>query len=426
MVRCLTSSSSEDSDSGPPPARPVAKKKPKRRFSSADPLATSESEDESPQRPMVRKKTPAAAAPAAQAEKKQKPSNSDSKDEPLPAPPAREEAQEPIDLTAPADRTASAFDCSSSEPNNLQLLATEPLVKMGFLVEEAAPALWFAGGNIPRATALLCLGVSPMSQPALEIRDSVRLSGKIHNLKVNYYDNAISRDLSNTLLRLLTAPISDGGGGLGLPAPRGGVRLSYYVGDPNIDPSWRPWSGPGASEGDSILGLIGYKLSLGLGYGPAGFTHAVAQLQAPGLKTAMGQHKDVEVDDKVPIAGLSLFWDPNESRPVRFDPSSHRTSPAHDMLVRDCSVYAMLPPTNEDWRHGLPENACRRISITFRRKPTFEELPGRVVKSFTDPDTVYKVTRSSCTCKSWQYTPCWKKKYLGFRCKHMKALFPEE
>ena len=297
MVRCLTSSSSEDSDSGPPPARPVAKKKPKRHSTPYDPLATSESEDESPQRPMVRKKTPAAAAPAAQAEKKQKPSNSDSEDEPLPAPPAREEAQEPIDLTAPADRTASAFDCSSSEPNNLQLLAAEPLVKMGFPVEEVAPALWFAGGNIPRATALLCLGVSPMSQPALEIRDSVRLSGKIHNLKVNYYDNAISRDLSNTLLRLLTAPISDGGGGLGLPAPRGGVRLSYYVGDPDIDPSWRPWSGPGASEGDSILGLIGYKLSLGLGY---------------------------------------------------------------------------------------------------------------------------------CTCKSWQYTPCWKKKYQGFRCKHMKALFPEE
>ena len=82
-------------------------------------------------------------------------------------------------------------------------------------------------------------------------------------------------------------------------------------------------------------------------------------------------------------------------------------------------------------RHATPArpNAivpCRRISITFRRKPTFEELPGRVVKSFTDPDTVYKVTRSSCTCKSWQYTPCWKKKYQGFRCKHMKALFPEE
>ena len=265
-----------------------------------------------------------------------------------------------------------------------------------------------------------------MSQPALEIRDSVRLSGKIHNLKVNYYDNAISRDLSNTLRRLLTAPISDGGGGLGLPATRGGVRLSCYVGNPDIDPSWRPWSGPTASEGDSMLGLIGHKLSVSLGYGPAGFTHAVAQVQGPGLKTAMGQHKDAEVDDKYPIVGLSLFWGPNESRPVRFDPSSHRTSPAHDMLVHDCSVYAMLPPTNEDWRHGLPENACRRISITFRRKPTFEELPGRVVKSFTDPDTVYKVTRSSCTCKSWQYTPCWKKKFQGFRCKHMKALFPVE
>ena len=125
----------------------------------------------------------------------------------------------------------------------------------------------------------------------------MRLSGKIHNLKVNYYDNAISRDLSNTLLRLLTAPISDGGGGLGLPAPRGGVRLSCYVGNPDIDPSWRPWSGPTASEGDSMLGLIGHKLSVSLGYGPAGFTHAVAQVQGPGLKTAMGQHKDAEVDD---------------------------------------------------------------------------------------------------------------------------------
>ena len=30
------------------------------------------------------------------------------------------------------------------------------------------------------------------------------------------------------------------------------------------------------------------------------------------------------------------------------------------------------------------------------------------------------------TCKSWQYTPCWKKKFQGFRCKHMKALFPVE
>ena len=367
MVRCLTSD--EDSDSGPPPARPVVK--PKRRYSPYDPLASSESEDESPQRPMVRKKTPAAAAPAAQAEKKkqkQKPSNSDSEDEPLPVPPAREEAQESIDLTVSAD-PASAFDCSSSEPSKLQLLATKPLVDMGFPVEEAAPALWYAGGNLPRATTLLCLGVSPMSKPTLEIRDSVTLSGKIHHLNVNYYDNVISRDVSNTLRHLLTAPISDGGGGLGLPAPRGGVRLSYYVGDPDIDPSWRPWSGPTASEGDSMLGLIGHKLSVSLGYGPAGFTHAVAQVQGPDLKTAMGQHKDAEVDDKYPIVGLSLFWNPDGSRPVRFDPSARRTSPAHDMLVRDCSAYAMLPPTNEDWRHGLPENACRRISITFRKIP---------------------------------------------------------
>ena len=61
MVRGLTSDS-DDSDA--PPPRPVAKKKPKRRFSSADPLATSESEDESPPpRPVARKKKKPAPAP---------------------------------------------------------------------------------------------------------------------------------------------------------------------------------------------------------------------------------------------------------------------------------------------------------------------------------------------------------------------------
>ena len=74
MVRGLTSDS-EDSDA--PPPRPVAKKKPKRRFSSADPLATSESEDDErpPPRPVARKKKKPAPAPevkreAVKAEKK--------------------------------------------------------------------------------------------------------------------------------------------------------------------------------------------------------------------------------------------------------------------------------------------------------------------------------------------------------------------
>ena len=91
MVRGLTSDS-EDSDA--PPPRPVAKKKPKRRYSAADPLATSESEDEMPTRPVARKKKKPAPAPA-EAPVRREPQPAKRKPAPAPKPPPKRKKPAP-------------------------------------------------------------------------------------------------------------------------------------------------------------------------------------------------------------------------------------------------------------------------------------------------------------------------------------------
>ena len=145
------------------------------------------------------------------------------------------------------------------------------------------------------------------------------------------------------------------------------------------------------------------------------------------MKGGIGNHTDRDLDPAAPIVGLSLFHQQNTTRPITLAPGKDYMGERveHDLELEDGSAYALMPPTNEWWEHGLRRRTCLRISITFRREPEFGTRPGsKIVESFTYErrGTFYEVTPNMCTCPSYKYKPCPRKDH--FRCKHMEYYFP--
>lgn len=84
----------------------------------------------------------------------------------------------------------------------------------------------------------------------------------------------------------------------------------------------------------------------------------------------MGEHRDDERElcRATPIASLSL----GAERDFVLRPVDRKANPAAPVKValRPGTLLLMLPPTNEEWVHGVPARAActlPRINLTFRR-----------------------------------------------------------
>ena len=147
-------------------------------------------------------------------------------------------------------------------------------------------------------------------------------------------------------------------------------------------------------------------------------------------RKGIGAHTDEEQDPSSPIVCLSLYANPQHSRPLTIKPSKHYRGAGgpveiEDIELADGSLYALMPPTNDWWRHELKPRTCTRVSITFRRDRPPEVPSGggdeqsRLVQGST-VGSVYRVTPTSCNCPSFTR----KRGLENGTCKHMRQEFP--
>ena len=107
-------------------------------------------------------------------------------------------------------------------------------------------------------------------------------------------------------------------------------------------------------------------------FGTIRLLHYPGDAAAAEGSTGIGAHTDEEQDPSSPIVCLSLYANPQHSRPLTIKPSKHYRGAGgpveiEDIELADGSLYALMPPTNEWWRHELKPRTCTRVSITFRR-----------------------------------------------------------
>ena len=213
-----------------------------------------------------------------------------------------------------------------------------------------------------------------------------------HALDVLYDKQFLQPNEATALLNALTAAKADGGEGLGVLGPRGGLHRSFCVGlRDGVCYDLRPWHSSGTC---AALYDYGVKIARHLGL-DRDFDYCVVQLfkDVKGHKTGMAAHTDDEQSDISPIVGLSLFEEPAATRPLdlvsgerlKKDRVAHRIDLAHG------SIYSLLPPTNSWWKHALPKRVATRVSITYRRAPrtrrvSFPKHPSEIVEISSDSE----------------------------------------
>ena len=213
-----------------------------------------------------------------------------------------------------------------------------------------------------------------------------------HALDVLYVKDFIQRNEATALFKALTAAKADGGEGLGVLGPRGGLHRSFCVGlrDGRVF-DLRPWDST-----STCIALYDYGVKIARHLGLArDFDYCVVQIfkDVKGHKTGMAAHTDDEQADHSPSVGLSLFEDPAATRPLDMVSGerlkAHRV--AHRVELAHGSLYALLPPTNDWWRHALPKRVATRVSITYRRAPrtrrvSFPKHPSEIVEISSDSE----------------------------------------
>ena len=225
-----------------------------------------------------------------------------------------------------------------------------------------------------------------MSQQRLQdVRDT-------HALDVLYVKDFLQPNEATALFKALTAAKADGGEGLGVLGPRGGLHRSFCVGlRDGVCYDLRPWHSSGTC---AALYDYGVKIARHLGL-DRDFDYCVVQVfkDAKGHKTGMAAHTDDEQSDISPIVGLSLFEEPAATRPLDLVSGerlkAHRV--AHRLDLAHGSLYALLPPTNSWWKHALPKRVATRVSITYRRAPrtrrvSFPKHPSEIVEISSDSE----------------------------------------
>ena len=297
--------------------------------------------------------------------------------------------------------------------------------------------------------------------------------GQKRELLVHYYaadERILDEAGRRQLFADLTRPKSEGGEGLGVKWGTAkswcagrclgrSYRLRYSVDERRDEWGVRPGDEHGTATNQQIW-LIGERIVRLLGLKKK-FDYAVVQIykvddeldrilrddyeakvaaatregRAPpergrSYRKGIGAHTDEEQDPSSPIVCLSLYANPQHSRPLTIKPSKHYRGAGgpveiEDIELADGSLYALMPPTNEWWRHELKPRTCTRVSITFRRDRPPEVPSGggdeqsRLVQGST-VGSVYRVTPTSCTCMSFAR----KTGLKNGTCKHMRQEFP--
>ena len=297
--------------------------------------------------------------------------------------------------------------------------------------------------------------------------------GQKRELLVHYYaadERILDEAGRRKLFDRLTRPKSEGGEGLGVKWGTAkswcagrclgrSYRLRYSVDERRDEWGVRPGDEHGTATNQQIW-LIGERIVRLLGL-PKRFDYAVVQIykvddeldrilrddyeakvaaatregRAPpergrSYRKGIGAHTDEEQDPSSPIVCLSLYANPQHSRPLTIKPSKHYRGAGgpveiEDIELADGSLYALMPPTNEWWRHELKPRTCTRVSITFRRDRPPEVPSGggdeecRLVQGST-VGSVYRVTPTSCNCMSFVR----KSGTINGTCKHMRQEFP--
>jgi hypothetical protein len=318
---------------------------------------------------------------------------------------------------------------------------------------------------------------STLLRPTLKREESVLdkkgPGGQKRELLVHYYaadERILDEAGRRKLFDWLTRPKSEGGEGLGVKWGTAkswcagrclgrSYRLRYSVDERRDEWGVRPGDEHGTATNQQIW-LIGERIVRLLGLKKK-FDYAVVQIykvddeldrilrddyeakvaaatregRAPpergrSYRKGIGAHTDEEQDPSSPIVCLSLYANPQHSRPLTIKPSKHYRGAGgpveiEDIELADGSLYALMPPTNEWWRHELKPRTCTRVSITFRRdRPP--EVPSdggdeqsRLVQGST-VGSVYRVTPTSCTCPSFTRG----RGTENGTCKHMRQEFP--
>ena len=316
---------------------------------------------------------------------------------------------------------------------------------------------------------------STLLRPTLTREESVLdkkgPGGKKRELRVHYFA-ADARILDEAgrrqLFGWLTRPKSEGGEGLGVKWGTAkswcagrclgrSYRLRYSADERRGEWGVRPGDERGTATNQQIW-LIGERIVRLLGL-PKPFDYAVVQIykvddeldrilrddyeakaaaatregRAPpergrSYRKGIGAHTDEEQDPSSPIVCLSLYANPQHSRPLTIKPSKHYRGAGgpveiEDIELADGSLYALMPPTNDWWRHELKPRTCTRVSITFRRdRPPIVgggDEQSRLVQGST-VGSVYRVTPTSCNCPSFTR----KRGLKNGTCKHMRREFP--
>ena len=316
---------------------------------------------------------------------------------------------------------------------------------------------------------------STLLRPTLTREESVLdkkgPGGQKRELLVHYYaadERILDEAGRRQLFGWLTRPKSEGGEGLGVKWGTAkqwcagrclgrSYRLRYSVDERRGEWGVRPGDEHGTATNQQIW-LIGERIVRLLGLSKR-FDYAVVQIykvddeldrilrddyeakvaaamregRAPpergrSYRKGIGAHTDEEQDPSSPIVCLSLYANPQHSRPLTIKPGQHYRGAGGpveigDIELADGSLYALMPPTNEWWRHELKPRTCTRVSITFRRdRPPIDggnNEGSRLVRGST-VGSEYRVTPTSCTCPSFVHKTGTK----NGTCKHMRQEFP--
>ena len=200
-----------------------------------------------------------------------------------------------------------------------------------------------------------------------------RHKGVDHQCDVSVYD-FLSDAETQDLLDGLMARRQTGGEGIGIVNPHNeydqksfacGQRIGKWASFCRL---WRDRGGRRASSTCKQIREVGLRIQQRLGLDEE-FDYAVIQSYLPNGKDGIAPHTDSEQDESTPIVGLSLYPNPQHSRPLTMTSGEHfrKDRVSYDLDLPNGSIYMLAPPTNDWWKHGIKKRVQPRVSITYRR-----------------------------------------------------------
>ena len=228
--------------------------------------------------------------------------------------------------------------------------------------ESTVPSVWTPA---PPATGPL--------EPISTLKMVRRHKGLDHRCDVSVYD-FLSDAETQDLLDGLMARRQNGGEGIGIVNPHNEYDQKNFACGQRIG-KWasfcRPWQDRGGRRASATckqIREVGLRIQQRLGLDEE-FDYAVIQSYLPNGKDGIAPHTDSEQDESTPIVGLSLYPNPQHSRPLTMTSGEHfrKDRVSYDLDLPNGSIYVLAPPTNDWWKHGIKKRVQPRVSITYRR-----------------------------------------------------------